>query len=68
MVARDRYEGTRKATIYDCVGIHDMLQPLADAGIVVYRTEEDLRRSVMAKKYPSLLPAAMAKIIASWRR
>ena len=61
MVARDRYEGTRKATIYDCVGIHDMLQPLADAGIVVYRTEEDLGRSVMAKKYPSLLPSAMAK-------
>jgi amino-acid N-acetyltransferase len=49
MVAGDRYEGTRKATIYDCVGIHDMLQPLADAGIVVYRTEDQLRRDILSQ-------------------
>ncbi len=64
MVARDRYEGTRKATIYDCVGIHDMLQPLADAGIVVYRTEEDLRRSVMSEEVSFFVTERDGKIIA----
>ena len=64
MIAGDRYEGTRKATIYDCIGIHDMLQPLADAGIVVYRTEEELRRSVMSEKVSFFVTERDGNIIA----
>ena len=64
MVAGDRYEGTRKATIYDCIGIHDMLQPLADAGIVVYRTEEELRRSVMNERVSFFVTERDGNIIA----
>ncbi|CAL6351571.1 unnamed protein product [Bathycoccus prasinos] len=64
MVAGDRYEGTRKATIYDCIGIHDMLQPLADAGIVVYRTEEELRRSLMNERISFFVTERDGNIIA----
>lgn len=42
MVARDRYEGTRLATLSDWESIRRILEPLVETGAVIQRSDEEL--------------------------
>jgi len=42
MVARDRYEGTRLATLSDWESIRRILEPLVETGTVIQRSDEEL--------------------------
>jgi len=42
LICRDVYDGIRKATDKDVLGIMEMIQPLMDAGILTHRTHADM--------------------------
>ncbi|XP_054790194.1 probable amino-acid acetyltransferase NAGS2, chloroplastic, partial [Prosopis cineraria] len=46
MVASDLYEGTRMARVADVPGIKQLIQPLEASGVLVKRTDEELRQAV----------------------
>eukprot|EP00252_Welwitschia_mirabilis_P001194 TRINITY_DN11103_c0_g1_i1.p1 TRINITY_DN11103_c0_g1~~TRINITY_DN11103_c0_g1_i1.p1 ORF type:complete len:597 (+),score=115.20 TRINITY_DN11103_c0_g1_i1:177-1967(+) len=46
MIASDSYEGTRKAEPTDVNGIQQVLQPLAEAGALIKRTNEQLLQEI----------------------
>lgn len=46
MVASDLYEGTRMARVVDVPGIKQLIQPLEASGVLVKRTDEELRQAV----------------------
>jgi amino-acid N-acetyltransferase len=46
LISRDIYEGIRRANVNDVIGIHDLVSPLTQMGILIDRPRADLEKDI----------------------